>query len=90
MTILPLIRLSALLKELHIINTGISKAILNTISDALSTPMEQAVLKEPLFLLEGKLFGEPDPNLRQEPLYPSSKGGGGFFLPLICPVKISH
>ena len=36
------------------------------------------------------MIGETVPNLRQAPLYPSSKGGDGFFLPLICPVKIPH
>ena len=81
---------SALLKELHVIYTSINKVILDTISNTLSTSMRQVVLKKPLFLLEGKLIGEPVPNLRQEPLYPSSKGGDGVFLLLICPIKIPH
>ena len=56
--------------------------------DTLPTPVEQAVLVDPLLLLVGKLVGDPVPNLGQEPLYSSGKGGDGFILSLVCPVKI--
>ena len=75
---------------MHIVHTGITKPVLNAVSDVLSTPMQQAVLEEPLFLMVGKLGGEPVTNLGQDPLYPSSEGGDRFILSLICPIKIPH
>ena len=66
--------LSALFKEMHIIYTGIGKAVFDTVPDALLTAMEQAILEKSLFLWGSKFLREFITDLGQESLNPCCKG----------------
>ena len=62
------------LSEMHIVYARISKAVLDTVLDTLLTSMEQAILKESLFLWGCTFLQEFIMDLGQESLNLCSKG----------------
>ena len=64
----------AFLKEMHIVNVRICKAIIDTVPDALLAPVELVILEESLFLWVWKFIWEPIPDLGQESLSLGGKG----------------